>query len=59
MALAGQHHYRSLKWKGHQSLKTVSSLCEVDSVVLTQAIEILDVTPKAQKSIAAVKIWAE
>ncbi len=33
--------------------------CEVDSVVLTQAIEILDVTPKAQKSIAAVKIWAE
>ncbi len=30
---------------------------EVDRVELLQAIEILDVTPKAQKSIASVKVW--
>ena len=31
--------------------------CEVSSVMLTEAIEILPVTDKAQKSIAGVKIW--
>jgi len=31
--------------------------CEVDKVELLQAIEILDVTFKAQKSIQKVKIW--
>jgi len=31
--------------------------CEVDRVELTEAIEILDITKKAQKSIAEVKIW--
>lgn len=30
---------------------------EVDKVILTQAIEIIDVTEKAKKSIAAVKVW--
>ena len=30
---------------------------EVPSVVLTEAIEILDVTAKAQKSIASVPVW--
>ena len=31
----------------------------VDRVELLQAIEILDVTPKAQKAIEAVKVWAQ
>ena len=31
----------------------------VPSVTLTEAIEILDVTPEAQASIAAVKVWRE
>lgn len=31
--------------------------CEVDRVELLQAIEILDVTEKARKSIASVKEW--
>jgi hypothetical protein len=31
----------------------------VPSVTLTEAIEILDVTPEAQASIEAVKVWSE
>lgn len=31
--------------------------CEVDKVELLEAIEILDCTPKAQKSIKSVKVW--
>lgn len=31
--------------------------CPVNEVILTEAIEILTVTPKAEKSIKAVKIW--
>ena len=33
--------------------------CEVDRIELTQAIEILDVTPAAQANIAAVPIWKQ
>ena len=33
--------------------------CEVDSITLTEAIEIIPCTGKAQKSIAAVKIWQQ
>lgn len=32
--------------------------CEVDSVTLTEAIEILDVTEKAKANLAAVPVWA-
>lgn len=32
--------------------------CEVDKVVLTEAIEILDVTPEARANIAAVPVWS-
>jgi len=32
---------------------------EVDQVDLLEAIEILDVTPKAEASIKAVKVWAK
>lgn len=31
--------------------------CEVDNIVLTEAIEIIGVTKKAQESIKGVKIW--
>jgi hypothetical protein len=33
--------------------------CEVEQIQLLQAIEILDVTEKARKSIAGVKIWKQ
>ncbi len=33
--------------------------CEVDRIELLQAIEIIDVTEKAKKSISEVKIWAQ
>ena len=32
--------------------------CEVDRIVLTEVIEILDVTPKAEKNIKDVPIWS-
>lgn len=57
-------------WKGAASLSQLATdgtsdpkackfPCEVDRVELLQAIEILDVTPKAKESIAAVKVWEE
>lgn len=33
--------------------------CEVDRVELLEAVEILDVTPVARKSIASVPVWAK
>jgi hypothetical protein len=33
--------------------------CAVDTVTLTEAIEILNCTPKAKKSIESVKVWAQ
>lgn len=32
--------------------------CEVDRVVLTETIELLDCTDKAKESIASVKVWS-
>lgn len=57
-------------WKGAASLSQLAMEgtsnpkgckfpCEVDRVELLEAIEILDVTPKARKSISAVPIWKE
>lgn len=57
-------------WKGAASLSQLAvdgvscpNECKfpvaVDRVELLQAIEILDVTPKAKESILSVKIWAE
>lgn len=56
-------------WKGAASLSQLAMEgvtcpdeckfpCEVDSVTLTEIIEILDVTPKAKKCIASVPVWA-
>ncbi len=33
--------------------------CEVDKVLLTEAIEILECTEKAEKSIKSVKVWEQ
>ena len=55
-------------WKGAASLSQLAMEgvkypqeckfpCEVDRVELTEAIEILDVTPKAKESILGVPIW--
>lgn len=56
-------------WKGAASLSQLAMEgvtcpdeckfpCEVDSVTLTEIIEILDVTPKAKECIAIVPVWA-
>lgn len=56
-------------WKGGASLSQVAMEgvkypaeckfpCEVDQVTLTEAIEILNVTEKARKNIAAVPVWS-
>lgn len=56
-------------WKGAASLSELAMVgvscpkeckfpVEVDRVELLQAIEIIDVTPKAQNSIAEVPIWS-
>ena len=60
---------RLWKWSGAASLSQLAMEgvsrpkdcmfpCEVDSVILTEAIEILDVTKKAQESIASVAVWS-
>ena len=57
-------------WKGAASLSQLSMdgtsdpdgckfPCEVDNIVLTEAIEIIDMTEKAKKSIRGVKIWEQ
>lgn len=45
--------------EGVKSPKNCKFPIEVPSVILTEAVEILDVTKKAQTSIAAVEIWAK
>lgn len=42
---------------GVSSPKECKFPCKVDRIELTEAIEILDVTPKAKESIAGVPIW--
>lgn len=32
--------------------------CEVDDIVLTEAVEIINITPKAKKSIQSVPVWS-
>lgn len=55
-------------WEGAASLSQLSQEgtsmpdkcqfpCEVDEVILTEAIEIISITEKAKKSIESVKIW--
>ena len=46
-----------LAMEGTVSPDTCKFPIEVDKIILTEAIEILTVTKKAQESIASVKIW--
>lgn len=46
-----------LAMEGTQKPENCKFPCEVDRVELLQAIEILDVTPQAEKSIKAVPVW--
>lgn len=46
-----------LAMEGTKEPKNCKFPCEVDRIELTQAIEIIDCTKKAQKSIKGVKTW--
>ena len=56
---AGAASLSQLAQKGTSKPKECKFPCAVDSVDLTEAIEILDVTPEAEKSIKGVKEWEE
>ncbi len=56
---AGAASLSQLAMEGTKKPKECKFPCEVDRVELLQAIEILDVTESARKSIAAVKVWEE
>lgn len=45
--------------EGTKSPSTCKFPCEIPSHQVTEAIEILDVTPAARKSIAEVPVWAQ
>lgn len=55
----GSSSLSQLAMEGTTKPDTCKFPCEVDRVELLQVIEILDVTPKAEKSIKAVKVWAQ
>lgn len=48
-----------LAMKGTSKQKLCKFPCEVNSITLTQAIEIIDVTEEAKKSISEVPVWEE
>ena len=56
---SGAASLSQLAMEGVKNPKECKFPCEVDSVVLTQAIEILDCTEKSRKSIKGVKTWKE
>lgn len=56
---AGAASLSQLSQEGVSKPKECKFPCEVETVELLQAIEILPCTDKAQKSIAKVAIWAE
>lgn len=56
---AGAASLSQLAMEGVKKPKECKFPREVDRIVLLQAIEILDVTEEARKSIAAVEVWEE
>lgn len=54
---AGAASLSELATHGTSKPKECKFPCEVDRVELKQVIEVLDVTKKAQESIAAVNVW--
>lgn len=55
---SGAASLSQLAMEGTKSPSTCKFPCPVDRVELLQAIEILEVTPKAKKSIDEVPVWA-
>lgn len=64
------HARRIWYWKGAASLSQLAMQgvkypneckfpCEVASIILTEAIEIIEVTEKSKESIASVPVWKE
>ncbi len=56
---AGAASLSQLAMEGTKKPKDCKFPIAVDRVVLTEAIEILDVRPKAQKSIEGVAVWKQ
>jgi hypothetical protein len=56
---AGAASLSQLAMEGTSNPKECKFPCAVDRVELLQAIEILDVTPKAKESILDVKVWKQ
>ena len=64
------HARRIWSWEGAASLSQLAQEgtskpdkckfpCEVDKIVLTEAVEVIDCTEKARKSIGGVAVWNE
>ena len=58
-AWAGAASLSQLAQEGTSKPDECKFPCKVDTVILTEAIEILSVTEKAELSIRGVKIWAQ
>ncbi|UOF83076.1 hypothetical protein [Caudoviricetes sp.] len=56
---AGACSLSQLAQEGTKKPEECKFPCEVSRVILTEAIEILDVTDAARASIAGVKVWAQ
>ena len=56
---AGAASLSQLAMEGTSNPKECKFPCAVDRVELLEAIEILDVTPKAKESILGVKVWKQ
>lgn len=56
---AGAFTLSQLAMEGTKKPEECKFPCEVSKVVLTEVIEILDVTESARKSISEVEIWAK
>lgn len=48
-----------LAMEGVSKPKSCKFPCEVDKIILTEAVEVIDCTEKARKSISGVAIWSE
>ena len=55
----GASSLSQLAMEGTKKPENCKFPCEVDSVTLTQIVEILDVTEKAKNSIQGVKVWKQ
>ena len=56
---SGANSLSQLAMEGTKTPNTCKFPCEVNKIVLTEVIEILDVTKQAQESIQGVKIWEQ